>query len=180
MVTRPPGHRRRDPGDALRPAKFPARIPGRVAARQVVEGREAVDAATRSGEAAGPGGGSQVRRRPHAVCPILPFPATSPRSPDRLIEEYGDLFEPSLGGRCTRPDLRPREEPGRPVPDHPADRRRPRSSVFAGTGGSQVILSPVGSKALALGMLMAALDEEFCGCAGRVPRVQRPPPPSLT
>ena len=28
-------------------------------------------------------------------------------------------------------------------------------------GGSQLILSPVGSKALALGMLMAALEREF-------------------
>ena len=36
-----------------------------------------------------------------------------------------------------------------------------RQRVFAGTGGSQLILSPVGSKALALGMLMASLDRGF-------------------
>ena len=28
---------------------------------------------------------------PHAVCPILPFPAANPRYPDELIEDYGDL-----------------------------------------------------------------------------------------
>ena len=33
--------------------------------------------------------------------------------------------------------------------------------MFKEMGGSQIILSPVGSKALALGMLMAALERDF-------------------
>ncbi|WP_143206310.1 hypothetical protein [Singulisphaera sp. GP187] len=36
-----------------------------------------------------------------------------------------------------------------------------RKRVFKEMGGSQIILSPVGSKALALGMLMAALERDF-------------------
>jgi hypothetical protein len=36
-----------------------------------------------------------------------------------------------------------------------------RRRVFASVGGSQIILSPLGSKALALGALMAALERDF-------------------
>jgi hypothetical protein len=36
-----------------------------------------------------------------------------------------------------------------------------RSRVFEEVGGSQIILSPLGSKALSLGALMAALDRDF-------------------
>jgi hypothetical protein len=98
---------------------------------------------------------------PHAVCPILPFPAVSPRSPDRLIEDYGELFHPSAWDVDSRDLIYAHEK-------SPVDLYRTilridnaRQRVFAGTGGSQLILSPVGSKALALGMLMAALDRGF-------------------
>ena len=97
---------------------------------------------------------------PHAVCPILPFPATPPRFPDSLIEEYGELFEASW--EVDARDLVYAHEKS------PVDLYRTilriddaRRRVFAGTGGSQLILSPVGSKALALGMLMAALERGF-------------------
>ncbi|HYT94321.1 MAG TPA: hypothetical protein VEL76_36740 [Gemmataceae bacterium] len=97
---------------------------------------------------------------PHAVCPILPFPATPPRSPDRLIEAYGNLFESSW--QVDARDLVYAHEKS------PVDLYRTilriddaRKRVFKEMGGSQVILSPVGSKALALGMLMAALERDF-------------------
>lgn len=97
---------------------------------------------------------------PHAVCPILPFPANPPRFPDRLIEAYGDLFESSW--QVDARDLVYAHEKS------PVDLYRTilriddaRKRVFKGMGGSQVILSPVGSKALALGMLMAALERDF-------------------
>ncbi|MCE9560844.1 MAG: hypothetical protein K8U57_02200 [Planctomycetes bacterium] len=98
---------------------------------------------------------------PHAVCPILPFPAVSPRSPDRLIEDYGELFHPSAWDVDSRDLIYAHEK-------SPLDLYRTilriddaRQRVFAGTGGSQLILSPVGSKALALGMLMASLERGF-------------------
>jgi hypothetical protein len=105
--------------------------------------------------------------KPHAVCPILPFPATHPRSPDRLIEEYGNLFEAVTDPFETTWHVDARDL----VYAHeksPIDLYRTilriddaRRRVFAETGGSQVILSPVGSKALALGMFMAALERDF-------------------
>jgi hypothetical protein len=95
---------------------------------------------------------------PHAVCPILPFPAVSPRSPDRLIEDYGELFHQSAWDVDSHDLIYAHEK-------SPVDLYRTilriddaRQRVFAGTGGSQLILSPLGNKALALGMLMAALD----------------------
>jgi hypothetical protein len=98
---------------------------------------------------------------PHAVCPILPFPAVNPRSPDRLIEDYGELFHPSAWDVDSRDLIYAHEK-------SPVDLYRTilriddaRQRVFAGTGGSQLILSPVGNKALALGMLMAALERDF-------------------
>ena len=105
--------------------------------------------------------------KPHAVCPILPFPATHPRFPDRLIEEYGDLFEAISDPFETTWHVDARDL----VYAHeksPIDLYRTilriddgRRRVFAETGGSQVILSPVGTKALALGMFMAALERDF-------------------
>ncbi len=97
---------------------------------------------------------------PCAVCPILPFPASNPRLPDELIEHYGDEFENAW--QVDARDIVYASERG------PLDLYRTilrledaRKRVFADLGGSQIILSPVGSKALALGALMAALDRDF-------------------
>jgi hypothetical protein len=105
--------------------------------------------------------------KPHAVCPILPFPATHPRAPDYLIEEYGDLFETIADPFQTTWHVDDRDV----VYAHeksPLDLYRTilrideaRRGVFEQTGGSQIILSPVGSKAVALGMLMASLERGF-------------------
>jgi hypothetical protein len=105
--------------------------------------------------------------RPHAVCPILPFPATHPRAPDALIEEYGDLFESvsapfESAWHVDARDLVYADEKS------PLDLYRTilriddaRKRVFEQTGGSLVILSPLGSKALSLGMFMAAVERDF-------------------
>jgi hypothetical protein len=98
--------------------------------------------------------------RPHAVCPILPFPAGNPRLPDELIEHYGDELENTW--QVDARDVVYASERG------PLDLYRTilrmddaRRRVFAEVGGSQIILSPVGSKALAVGALMAALERDF-------------------
>jgi hypothetical protein len=104
----------------------------------------------------------RIRQRiqPHAFCPILPFPATDPRLPDQLIEHYGEEFENTW--LVDARDVVYASERG------PLDLYRTilrmddsRKRVFAEIGGSQIILSPVGSKALAIGALMAALEGEF-------------------
>jgi hypothetical protein len=97
---------------------------------------------------------------PHDVCPILPFPASNPRLPDKLVEEYADQFESSW--EVDARDILYADE------KDPLDLYRTilrideaRTRVFASTGGSLIILSPIGSKALALGALMAAIERDF-------------------
>jgi hypothetical protein len=97
---------------------------------------------------------------PHEVVPVLPFPAYEPRLADRLIEEYAI----ELGERW-RVDFRSIVY---------ADERNPldfyrtvlriddgRHPVFEETGGSLLLLSPVGSKVLALGAMMAAMERDL-------------------
>jgi len=104
---------------------------------------------------------------PHAVCPIIPFPSGNPRSGDGLIEEYGDLFEAAIDAMTPTWNVDSRDI----VYAHeksPLDLYRSilriddaRKRVFAETGGSQVILSPLGSKAVGVGILLAALERDF-------------------
>lgn len=105
--------------------------------------------------------------RPHAVCPIIPFPSGNPRAGDELIEEYGDLFEAvsdpmTLTWNVDSRDIVYTHEKS------PLDLYRSilriddaRTRVFSQTGGSQIILSPLGSKAVGVGLLMAALERNF-------------------
>ena len=97
---------------------------------------------------------------PDDVCPILPFPAENPRLPDELIEEYRDELMSTWS-----------VEPWDIVYAHerdPLDLYRTilridgaRQRVFSEVGGSMTLLSPLGSKVLAVGALMAALDRDF-------------------
>ncbi len=94
------------------------------------------------------------------VCPILPFPAARPRLSDELIEEYAEELRDIW--LVDARDLVYADEKS------PVDLYRTilriddaRRRVFSEVGGSQIILSPVGSKALSLGALMAALERNF-------------------
>jgi hypothetical protein len=94
------------------------------------------------------------------VCPILPFPAARPRLPDELIEEFANELQEAW--QVDARDLVYADEKS------PVDLYRTilriddgRRRVFEQVGGSQIILSPLGSKALSLGALMAALERDF-------------------
>ena len=98
--------------------------------------------------------------RPHDTCPILPFPARDPRLGDVLAEE--DMTELESSWTVDTRNIVYADE-GDPLDLYRTilrldDRRRP---VFAGTGGSMLILSPLGSKVMALGALMAALERNL-------------------
>ena len=102
---------------------------------------------------------------PHDTCPIVPFPASDPRLGDMLAEEY--LIEPESTELESTWSVDPRNivyaDEGDPLDLYRTilgldDRRRP---VFAETGGSMLILSPLGSKVMALGALMAALERDL-------------------
>ncbi|HEY9869460.1 MAG TPA: hypothetical protein V6D08_09875 [Candidatus Obscuribacterales bacterium] len=94
------------------------------------------------------------------VCPILPFPSSRPRLPDELIEEFAEELQSAWSVDVR--DLVYADEKS------PLDLYRTilriddaRRRVFASVGGSQIILSPMGSKALSLGALMASLERDF-------------------
>lgn len=106
---------------------------------------------------------------PHDVVPVLPFPAREARLGDEIVEFYRRELEESW------------EVDARNIvyaaEDDPVDLYRTvlqidsaRQRVFAATGGSTLLLSPTGSKAHALGTLMAAYEREFpvlyVECAG--------------
>lgn len=97
---------------------------------------------------------------PHDTCPILPFPASDPRLGDALAEEYMVELE-STWAVDTRNIVYADES-------DPLDLYRTilrlddlRKPVFAGAGGSLLVLSPLGSKVMALGALMAALERDL-------------------
>jgi len=91
------------------------------------------------------------------VCPILPFPSSRPRLTDELLEEYADELQSAWSVDVR--DLVYADEKS------PLDLYRTilrideaRRRVFESVGGSKIILSPLGSKALSLGALMAAIE----------------------
>ncbi|MHB0928817.1 MAG: hypothetical protein ACYC3W_07830 [Candidatus Nanopelagicales bacterium] len=96
----------------------------------------------------------------HDTCPILPFPASNPRLGDDLAEEFVTEFEDDWEVD-TRNIVYAAE-------NDPLDLYRTilriddlRRSIFEDLGGSKLILSPVGSKVLALGALMAAIERDL-------------------
>ena len=97
---------------------------------------------------------------PHDVCPILPFPSARPRLPDDLVEGFSVELE-SAWQVDTRNLIHAAD-------DDPLDLYRTiltiddrRQEVFAQVGGSMLVLSPMGTKVLALGALLAALERDL-------------------
>ena len=99
--------------------------------------------------------------RPHDTCPILPFPARDPRIGDVLAKEYltNEIETPwSVDSR----NIVYADE-GDPLDLYRTILRLDdlRKQVFAEIGGSMLVLSPLGSKLMALGALMAALERNL-------------------
>lgn len=97
---------------------------------------------------------------PHDTCPILPFPARDPRLGDALAEEF--IVELESAWSVDARDIVYADEKD-PLDLYRTilrlnDLRRP---VFSEVGGSVMILSPLGSKVMALGALMAALERDL-------------------
>lgn len=98
--------------------------------------------------------------KPSDTCPILPFPTDDPRTGDQLLQEF------------TQELLRTWDvDPGNVIyaaDNDPLDMYRAivstdaaRQTVFDGVGGAFSIVSPVGSKVLSIGALLAALDRNL-------------------
>lgn len=97
---------------------------------------------------------------PHDVCPVLPFPSADPRRCDSLFEHFRNEFE-SVWEVDSRSVLYADE--GNPLDLYRTILRidDERQRVFREVGGSMVVLSPLGNKAMALGCLMAAVERDF-------------------
>ena len=97
--------------------------------------------------------------QPHDVCPILPFSASDPRLPDMLVEAYATEMESGWQVDPRNVDYADEHSPldlyRAIVRIHEA-----RKPIFQ-SRGSQIILSPIGSKILSLGALLAALEHDF-------------------
>lgn len=97
---------------------------------------------------------------PDDTCPIVPFPSADPRTSDRLTMAFREEL---LGAWDVDARNLVFADEGDPLDVYRTilridDLRRP---VFAGSGGSAVIVSPTGSKLMALGALMACLERDL-------------------
>ncbi len=101
------------------------------------------------------------RTKPHDIFPIFPFPSEDPREGDKLAaiyyrEELGSLWEVDPQDFIYTDEERPLDI-YRTIMRINED----RELVFKTFGGSMLILSPLGSRMPAIGMLMAALEGGF-------------------
>lgn len=97
---------------------------------------------------------------PDEVCAIVPFPASHPRAGDALLEEL--LHSGGFPWQIDARSIVHADE------SDPLDLYRTilrlhalREPVFSEVGGSHLVLSPVGSKVMALGALLAALEKDL-------------------
>lgn len=100
--------------------------------------------------------------RCYKICPLLPFPARNPRRADDLITEYGVALREW--------DVDPRDVLYGSE-RNPLDCYRTLSMLksrfdrtMMGTYNPRAVLSPIGSKVLAAGALMAAIEHEMAVC----------------
>ncbi len=96
---------------------------------------------------------------PIDVCPIVPFPGHDPRMPDKLVVEFKDEFV--RWHTDYRNFLYAAES-------DPLDAYRAicsihatRQKIFDPLGGSFLVLSPVGNKLLAVGAMLAAIENNL-------------------
>jgi len=94
------------------------------------------------------------------ICPILPFPSHNARAGDNILETFMEQIDGTWEVDARNIVYACEDDPVdvyRTILDI-EEQRRP---VFEGTVKSVVVLSPVGSKAVALGSLMAAVEREL-------------------
>jgi len=96
----------------------------------------------------------------YKICPILPFPARKPRRPDDLIEEYsGALF--------AEWEVAPRDflyvSEWNPVDSYRAlsTIKKRYDKTVESVYTPQIILSPIGSRVMAIGAMMAAIEHNL-------------------
>ena len=106
------------------------------------------------------------RLNPDEICPVVPFPSRDPRRGDRIISEHGDLLfedfrvEPSNILRAS--EFNPFEAYRQLF--QAMDRYR---RALIELGGCKAFVSPLSSKLLSVGALLACYDHRFGDITGR-------------
>ena len=94
------------------------------------------------------------------TCPILPFPAKNLRRGDELLEhfitEVSDAWDVDPRNYIYAAEREPVDLYRTLLRLDDARRR-----VYENHGGSMLVLSPIGSRVLAIGALLAALERDF-------------------
>jgi hypothetical protein len=98
--------------------------------------------------------------KPHDVCPILPFPCADPKLPGRLLEEFAVELQQTWNVDA-RSIVYAHESD--PIDLYRSILRlhHARERIFRETRGSEIVLSPLGSKLLSLGAMLAAIEHDF-------------------
>lgn len=96
---------------------------------------------------------------PIDVCPIIPFPGHDSRMPDKLIYEFKD--EMTRWHTDSRNLLYAAESDPLDAYRTISSIHASRSKIFDSLGGSLIVLSPVGNKLLAVGAMLAAIQNNL-------------------
>ena len=105
------------------------------------------------------------RLNPDEICPVVPFPSRDPRRGDNIISEHGNLLfedfrvEPSNILRAS--EFNPFEAYRQLF--QAMDRYR---RALTEMGGCKAFVSPLSSKLLSVGALLACYDHQFCNIGG--------------
>ena len=105
------------------------------------------------------------RLNPDEICPVVPFPSRDPRRGDQIISEHGDLLfedfrvEPSNILRAS--EFNPFEAYRQLF--QAMDRYR---RALTELGGCKAFVSPLSSKLLSVGALLACYDHQFGNVSG--------------
>lgn len=94
------------------------------------------------------------------ICPIVPFPTRTIRRPEELFIEYQDLLN-NVWRVDSRDVIYAAENDPLDIYRVLVRIARERKEVFEAVGASEIVLTPMGSKVVALGALMAALEENL-------------------
>lgn len=97
---------------------------------------------------------------PHDTCPIIPFPASDPRLGDKIMEAYLTEFE-NAWSVDVRDIVYTAEDDPLMLYKTILELDDLRKPAFEVLGGSTLVLSPIGSKLMALGGLLAALERDL-------------------
>jgi hypothetical protein len=102
----------------------------------------------------------QDRLQPVEIAPVLPFPARNPRTADNLLLEYRDML---MGALAVEPSSYIYADEGNSFDLYRALRRLDSrlSEALAPLGATTLVLSSHASKALSIGVLLAAYENRL-------------------